>query len=699
MSAEIATDPLMLEMCPEGPVGSLVQVRDALRALRAESVTDPITVRIRGGVYRLTEPVTFDARDSGPTTYAAYEGETAIFDGGVPIHNWQRVNVNGRAAWQADVSELLGQLSHMPRSLFVDGQRRPRTRLPRSGAWQSRGTVGSPEAYELYAGSTQVRVPPGCVDANWHNLTDIDLRVLHLWVDERMPIASYDATNSVVTSTHRSMMMLSGESEGWTAERVYVENVFEALTEPGQWYLDRPAGKLYYLPLPGQTPESTPCVLPLTLQFLRLTGDPLRDQWVRGLTFKGLCFRHTDWVQPANDWRRRFDPYCPAGAWHPRDSFEQFIEGNHVDPDQTYATVPQAAHNVPGAVHLLGAQHCTFEKCRIEHVGFYAFEVGDGCSDITIDHCTMHDLGAGGINIDGGNLHSDPRRYTHDCRFTDNHIAHAGQVFHAACGILLCHGFDHLIARNHIHDLCYTGISVGWEWTRQPHITRQVVVEGNHIHDIGGTDGLSDLGGIYTLGIQPGTVLRGNCIHDIHAHAYGGWGIYTDASSAHLIVEHNVIFNTGGQCINNNTGNCENLIRFNTLLGTTAAAINIARRPAEWTDALRQSVACTIFGNVIITRSQPAFSMRAHEGGDLRDYTDAFTSDANIFWDVAAAAAPVMLGDWRDHDLCDWGAWHALGHDRHSRAQPSDLSHLPEHLRPVLTQVLDDLTPPLALKG
>jgi hypothetical protein len=677
-----------IQVSPDGGIDSLASALSLLRERRrAEGVT-PAVIRVRGGPYALSEPLCLMPEDSH-LTIAAWPGETPVLDGGQRIDGWQLAQVNGVPAWRADVRGMLDKLGHVPRSFFVNGRRAARPRLPREGYWHSRGTIGSPEAFTLFAGSDQVRMPPECIDPTWRNLTDIDLRVLHLWVDERMPLAGYDTDTHVLKSTHRSLMMLSGMTDGWTAERLYVENVFEGLCEPGQWYLDRAEGVVFYLPLPGEDPKTAECVVPRILQFVRLEGDPVRDRYVQGVRLLGLTFCHSDWVQPSGDWERRFDPYREPSQWHPRDSYRHFVDNDGVDPHQIYATTPQAAHNVPGVIHCFGTRDSALEDCRIEHVGFYGVEIGDGCSNVCIRNCRMTDLGGGGINIDGGNLGSDPRRYTHRNRIVGNCIEQAGRVFHAACGVLLCHGFDHLIEGNTINDLRYTGISIGWEWTPQPHISRNNVVTDNHIHHIGGPEGLSDLGGIYTLGVQPGTVLRGNHIHHVASHAYGGWGIYTDASSAYLLIENNLVHDVGSNCFNNNTGNRENLCRGNVFLGGDKPAINVARRPGEWREPLRQSKALTLVGNCIITRNRPAVSMRAHEGGALEDYLAMIVSDANLWWDAVAQTAPLMLVDWRGNALCDWDAWHEAGHDRHSRANPPDLSWLDPRYRSIVASLIN----------
>jgi hypothetical protein len=102
---------------------------------------------------------------------------------------------------------------------------------------------------------------------------------------------------------------------------------------------------------------------------------------------------------------------------------------------------------------------------------------------------------------------------------------------------------SNLVAHNHIHHGGYTGISVGWVWGYGRSISRDNIVVKNHIHHIG-QGLLSDMGGIYTLGVSPGTVLKGNHIHHVEANHYGGWGIYNDEGSSHILIENNVVHDT-----------------------------------------------------------------------------------------------------------------------------------------------------------
>jgi len=262
----------------DGPLATLVGARDAIRRLKglgagrtapvAGGLDGPVTVHLRGGRYALTEPLVFGPQDSAPVTYKAFPGETPVLDGGVRITDWRTETVNGVTAWVADLPEVARGAWNF-RQLFVNGERRRRPRLPAQGLYRMAAAPGLPESGGWgNGGCTQFEAAPA--DAlPGRNLTDAEVVYLHFWIEERSTIASIDPAARLVTMDRPSRCALFG-SHGSQLADYYFDNVAEALSEPGQWYLDRSAGRLYYVPMPGEDPETAEVYAPRLLQLLAL---------------------------------------------------------------------------------------------------------------------------------------------------------------------------------------------------------------------------------------------------------------------------------------------------------------------------------------------------------------------------------------------------------------------------------------------
>jgi len=505
----------------DGPFATLAQARRAVRAfLRAQKTPRPVRVVVRAGIYLFPEPLEFGPQDSGtkdaPITYAAATGETVVLSGGrrLPRGHWD--DVNGRRAWVVDIPEVREGKWRF-RQLFVNGQPRDRTRLPRTGMYRIEALPGfdGKRPGEGFLDGTREFVYERADIQPWRNLHDVEVIGVTRWITNRLPIQKVDPARRLVTFAWPSLFTLDDTSPAQPSV-YWVENVFEALDSPGQWYLDRRQGRLYYLPQPGEDMTRPTLVAPRLTQVLRVAGR--EGTPVEHLHFEGLTFSHTEWEPPVG-----------------------------------WASSLQAAIDVPGAVFFDYARHCSLRDCTIAQVGTYGVEVRMGCSDIDISHNRMSDLGAGGVKIGhfydvepgerGRRRKASLPKGPHSRRITvaDNEIARGGKLFAGSVGVFVGENPDNNVVYNHIHDLTWTGISVGSLQTFEPSQATGNVVEHNHVHHLG-NGVLSDIGGIYTNSISPGTRIRFNVVHDVVHRDYGGWGIYADQGSADIRVEKNLVY-------------------------------------------------------------------------------------------------------------------------------------------------------------
>ncbi|HOW73491.1 MAG TPA: right-handed parallel beta-helix repeat-containing protein [Phycisphaerae bacterium] len=601
----LAKDAIVLHVKPGvtvagGTFPSLAAARDAIRAhrQRGEWKDTPITVWVHDGTYDLAEPLVLTAEDGGSkgaqVTYAAFESDHPVIGGGRAITGFKPVEKDGKTLWAADIAAVKDGRWFF-RQLFVNGQRRPRTRLPKEGFYTFTGLPDIKPDTEWNAGQKQATFTPGEL-RNWGNLREVEIVALHFWVESHLPIAEIDEPARTVKFDAPSVFRLTEAGDHKQMARYYVENVFEALDTPGQWYLDRKAGTLYYMPKPGETPENVTIMAPRLPHLVRLEGQSDGSRPVSDVQFRGLTFRHTEWSLP------------PGKAGD-----------------------VQAAHSLPGAIVLSRAVRCSITDCRVEQVATYAIEIGAGSEDCQVVDCTLTDLGAGGVKIG-----HDTARTTVD----NSEISQAGRIFHSAVGIWIGNSGDNKVTHNHIHDLYYTGVSVGWSWGYGPSKAVGNVIEYNHIHDIG-QGLLSDMGGVYTLGVSPGTTIRYNRIHDVDAFYYGGWGIYNDEGSTDILIENNIVYRTKHGGYHQHYGK-ENRIR-NNIFALAKVAQIIRSRPEPHVSFF--------FDHNIVYYSEGSLLGSSWENNNYK-------LDRNVYWRTDGGAIDFAGGSFDD--------WKKRGQDEHS---------------------------------
>lgn len=585
----------------EHPFATLRRARDAVRSARkAAGRAIPAEVVLHGGTWELPETLRFDARD-GHATWRAAIGERPVLSGGRRLTGFVEQAAGDRTAWTLDLPEVAAGGWEFTQ-LWLDGGRRPRPRLPKQGFHRFTGLAGQPDSgFAWKQGPDHAEFAPGDI-RSFRNLADVRLIAQQLWFEMPMRITAVDEDRRVVRFHGRCLGSLRDET-GQMA-RYVLDNVAEALTEPGEWYLDRPTGRLTVLPRPGDDRERAAVVAPRLERILHVAGT--RRAPVEGLVFEGIAFRHCDWHPPAG-----------------------------------YVGSVQAGCHIPGAILLEDAAGCVLYGCEIAHTAQYGVQIGRGTHDCRVVACHLHDLGAGGVRVDHewlkvheaavqDDFTADGEARPRAAVVSDNEIHDCGHVSPSSIGIFVGNAGRCQVLHNHIHHLRYTGISVGWTWGYAPSATVANRIDGNHVHHINHDRYLSDNGGIYVLGEHPGSSISGNHVHDVGAYGYGGWGIYLDEGSSFFRVEANTVH----RC--QDAGFFTHYGRSNRVAGNIFACNGAAQvSPGQRSDRIRSAV---IVRNLIAWERgsvfpQSVLTLRTASVG------------ANLLW---CANGPARFGDGLD---------------------------------------------------
>lgn len=580
------------------PLASIPAALRMSRELRAKTPGEAVTIELRGGRYELAEPVLLTPADSGLTVRAA-EGQSPTLSGGQRLTGWRRAPERPDL-WTVVVPAVRDGQWYF-HQLFVNGQRTQRARTPNEGFFRTAGKLGagSPITLPFKAGE---------VKPEWTSLPDARLIMLMKWTDLQVPIRAVDTTANVA-------QLPGGPVAFWMDEpdaRYWVENVPDALDQPGEWYLDRKTGLLSYLAPKGIDPNRDLVVAPRLRQAVQVEGDVKSARPVTGVTFSGLTFADTDYEVP--------------------------VDG---------MISPQSAVPLRGGFLATHAVDCVVADCTFANLAGYGVDLGRGVQRWRFVGNAVRDLGAGGIRIgEPGDREPSAFDACHSHVVTDNEIVRLGRVFAPGCGVIIFQSGTNHIAHNHIADLYYTGISIGWNWGYQDTPCRANVIEFNLVERVG-QGRLSDMGGFYTLGPQPGTVIRNNVFRDIQSYQYGGWGLYTDEGSTGIVVENNVAYRCKDAGFHQHYGR-DNVIRNNLLAWNQNHSVMRTREEAHRSFWFTNNVVITDSGTLL--------------GSNWGGTTNQFWSDSNVWFDTrngSDAAKYQFAGK-------PWLTWQQRGQDTHS---------------------------------
>lgn len=515
--ADRAPAPIRLQVVPDGngsaaepSLAATVALERLAPALREQRLRfgrgdAAIEVTVRGGIYRLREPLTLGPLEAGTggLSIRAAPGETVILSGARPVGGLRPLRdepsagllpeqarpsvlvADLPAAWRGAVGTLQRRGLGLPAQplqaeLFFRGRRLTLARWPDQGFAAVAATpdgerglrfrmAGEPPPFALE------REPDPWAFGHW----------VFEWAPWHVPLAGFDRAERTFT------LKPPAPRYGIKPDRrFYLENVLGALDRPGEWYLDRANGQLFLWP-PAPVRDGD-LELSLTESLLHLDA-------ASGVTVSGLVF--------------------------------------------------EAARG--DAVVIEGGSGNRLTGCVIRNIGNLGARVSG--RDNGLDSCELHDLGDSGVLLAGGDR---PTLAPGGNYLEDSTVHDFGLWTRTYTAGAVLQGVGNVVARNRVFDGPHMGV---WVWGNDH------VIEGNLLHDL--AQDTNDTGAIYIWGDwgQRGTLIRRNTICNVRARTGFAIGIYLDLLASGISIVENKLLNVQwGMLIN---GGSDNLIAGNTIAG------------------------------------------------------------------------------------------------------------------------------------
>ena len=514
-------------------------------------------------------------------------------------------------------------------ALINDPNWKPKgTKLPPAGAGRHLLVVQAEAHVKAYG--PQMSLYPGCgfrsktevyCDAGslkkWPRSPELEIHVFprYGWVNGIVPVVAVDPSRAVLRLPEKwPKEGKSQKEEVWVGNRFFVENVFEELDAPGEWYLDKATGTVHVLSEDESFARSE-VVAPALDRVIEFRGDAEKNELVSHVTVDGFTITDTGYSPEVKSW------YYPDDA----------------------------------AIWLVGATHCQVTGCVFRHIGGYAVSVKAGSADNHVVANEVVGAGQGGVFVDGAKPGSSrqpgpdalrPRRNL----ISGNHIHHCGLIYKHVAGVYITHADENIVSHNLIHDMPRYGISI------KRHCDGNVI-EFNEIRRTNLET--NDTGAIEMYVNHKPTTIRYNIVADViglkttpegeFLTPFYSWGIYLDGHTSNATVVGNIVYRNyrAGLMIN---GGSNNLIENNVF-------VESATRHVEFNNYLSTGTGNKFRRNIIYYAAPDAATLRA--GRWSKEFVQ---SDYNLFFHAGGELA-VTLSSTKPQN---WEDWLKLGMDNHS---------------------------------
>lgn len=526
------------------PFKTLEQAQRAVRGVN-KSMKEDINVYLHEGTYQLTSTLRLSNADGGTNghyvRYMAAPGETPLVTGGIPVNGWEIYDADKNIWCAKDVVSRF-------RQLYVNGKKAIRARhpnvKPNGDHYFNRlakvDTFG--RAFDVY--TDQIK--------QLENIKKSEIHVMVAWADQvlRIDDVKYNGNTCKIipqdperTRLFRRAYPMLGTafmSNPPKQQCYYLENDMSLLDMQGEWYLDEDSNTLYYIPRDGEDMTTANVVAPNLETLIEVTGESTKNK-VENISFSGIVFAHTNYLRPSKEGFLNLQ----AGQFAVKVEDRGYLKSN-----EFMLWHPEAGIEVTNASRVI------FEDNIFTQMAATGLDFTSGTNDTRIEGNVFTEIGGSSISIGkfapdslteihkGYNPSDRDEICTRDT-VKNNYVHNTTNEIQGGVPILGGYPRNIVIEHNEVSYANYSGISVGFGWTKNETAMDGNKINYNEIHHIARL--LCDGAAIYTLSNQGrnGQIMY-NYSHDISGSDWADYWtcpIYQDEGTSGFEIAYNVAVN------------------------------------------------------------------------------------------------------------------------------------------------------------
>lgn len=529
------------------PFKTLERAQKAVRGVNRDMKEDVI-VYLREGTHQLSSTLKLTNADGGNNghfvRYEGFPGETVMVSGGIPILNWELADASNNIWCARGVDARF-------RQLYVNGKKAIRARHPNVKAngdhyfnrLSKPDTLG--RAFDVFTD----QIKP------MKNVKNAEIHVMIAWADQilRLDEAKQygNITKLIPKDPERTrlfrrkypMLGVAFMSNPPKQQVYYLENDYNFIDMEGEWFLDEDDNVLYYKPRSGEDMMVANVVAPNVETLIEISGESTKNK-VQNISFKGITFAHTNFLRPSKEGFLNLQ----AGQYA-----VNVVDRGPLNSNEFMLWHPEAGIEVTNASRII------IEDNIFTQIAATGIDFTSGTNDTRIEGNVFNEIGGSGISIGkfapdslteihlGYNPSDKDEICTRDT-VKNNLVLNTTNEIQGGVPILAGYPRYIVIEHNEVGYANYSGISVGFGWTKKETAMTNNKINSNEIHHIARL--LCDGAAIYTLSNQgSGGEIMYNYSHDISGSDWADYWtcpIYQDEGTSGFEIAYNVPKNAPG---------------------------------------------------------------------------------------------------------------------------------------------------------